>query len=100
MHIKMQVQAHVLHTAACRFSHSHDVNQTHVVNEPFGDANGFGHSHPISVNFERIQNRRGYPGALRYQIAILKDDQEEMLRLAALSEGRRADWRPGPLSSQ
>jgi hypothetical protein len=52
----MQVQAHVLHTAPCRFSHSHDVNRTHLVNEPFGEPVGFGHSHTTSVNVERIQN--------------------------------------------
>src|SRR4051794_37727312 len=43
-----------LHAA---FWHSREVNRNTLVNLPFGDANGFGHSHTISVNVERIQNR-------------------------------------------
>ena len=55
-------RSQLLCTASCRILHSHDVNRNPPVNAPLGDPNGFGHSHLISVNFERIQNRRGYPG--------------------------------------
>src|SRR4051794_24673802 len=49
----MQVQAHVLHTAACRFWHSHEVNRNRLVNKPLGEANGFSHSQCDSVNTAR-----------------------------------------------
>jgi hypothetical protein len=65
-------RSQLLCTAACRILHSHDVNRNPPVNARLGDANGFGHSHPISVNVERIQNRRGAPSTLESRIKVLK----------------------------
>jgi hypothetical protein len=63
----MQVQAHVLHIAACRFSHSHDINRTHVVNKPFGDL----HDKSLSRGETEVPHapRQGAPGFLdgRYE---------------------------------
>jgi hypothetical protein len=59
---KMQVQAHALHTAACRFSHSHDVNRTHVVNKPFGEPKGFGVL-SVPIRLTRLRNVRRSEGA-------------------------------------
>jgi hypothetical protein len=66
---KMQVQAHVLHTAACRFWHSRDINRTHVVNEPFGDLHDKSLSrgrrrspmHPVRVRLVSLWPLRAEP---------------------------------------
>ena len=63
----MQVQAHVLHTAACSFWHSRDINRNHLVNLPLGDL----HDKSLSRGETEVPHapRQGAPGFLdgRYE---------------------------------